>query len=185
MIRNFFKVMNETTSHFEGQEAGEKVVLLMRRHPFTIIYPAGFLALFGIVPIVAWLAFANEITSFGLNSLFIFVSSLWYLFLWLFLFYLFTLYSLNTVIVTDRRIIENEQHGFFHRKVSELHTNRVQDVSVRTHGILETFIGFGDIVVQTAASEREFVFHRIGNPEMVKDKIMQVVAAQHSKPPLN
>jgi uncharacterized membrane protein YdbT with pleckstrin-like domain len=85
------------------------------------------------------------------------------------------------VIITDRRIIENEQHGFFNRKISELHAYRVQDVSVHTNGIVETMLHFGDIVVQTAASEKQFVFHKIPNPEEVKDSIMKIVSTHQSK----
>jgi uncharacterized membrane protein YdbT with pleckstrin-like domain len=177
MIRRLFQIINDTESHFEGQETGEIVVLVLRRHKFTVLFPLGFQILFAFIPYVVWQYFSSQITDMGLSSLFFFGASLYYLLLWTHIFYVLTIYALNTVIVTDKRIIENEQHAFFSRKVSELHTNRVQDVSAHTHGFLETFIGFGDIVVQTAASEREFVFHRIGNPERVKDAIMKVVAA--------
>lgn len=177
MIRKLFQILNETESHFEGQQPGEIVVLVLRRHRFTIMYPLSFLCLFELIPILLWVYLSPQITAMGLVSVFSFASSLFYLLLWAYGFYLLTLYTLNTIVVTDRRIIENEQHAFFSRKVSELHTDRVQDVSAHTHGLLETFIGFGDIVVQTAASEREFVFHRIGDPERVKDAIMKVVEA--------
>lgn len=177
MIKRLFQIINDTESHFEGQEPGEIVVLVLRRHKFTVLFPLGFQILFALIPILVWQYLSPQIAAMGLSSLFFFGASLFYLLLWTHIFYMLTIYALNTVIVTDKRIIENEQHAFFSRKVSELHTNRVQDVSARTTGFLETFIGFGDIVVQTAASEREFVFHRIGNPERVKDSIMKVVAA--------
>jgi uncharacterized membrane protein YdbT with pleckstrin-like domain len=177
MIRRLFQIINDTESHFEGQETGEIVVLVLRRHKFTVLFPLGFQILFAFIPVLVWQYFSQQIVDNGFSSFFFFGISLYYLLLWTHVFYLLTIYALNTVIVTDKRIIENEQHAFFSRKVSELHTNRVQDVSARTTGLLETFVGFGDIVVQTAASEREFVFHRIGNPERVKDAIMKVVAA--------
>jgi predicted membrane protein len=182
MMRRLFQIINDTESHFEGQQTNEIVVLVLRRHKFTVLFPIGFILLFALIPVLVWQYLSSQITAMGLASLFFFAASLFYLLVWTHLFYLLTIYGLNTVIVTDKRIIENEQHAFFHRKVSELHTNRVQDVSARTHGFLETFIGFGDIVVQTAASEREFVFHRIGNPEQVKDAIMKVVAAHPTAP---
>lgn len=177
MIRRLFQIINDTESHFEGQQAGEIVVLVLRRHKFTVLFPLGFIFFFALIPILVWEYLSPSIEARGLTTLFFFASSLFYLLLWTHTFYTLTIYALNTVVVTDKRIIENEQHAFFNRKVSELHTNRVQDVSVRTHGFLETIIGFGDIVVQTAASEREFVFHKIGKPEEVKDAIMKVVAA--------
>jgi hypothetical protein len=185
MIKRILSVFTESTLGFEGQEPGETVVLLLRRHNFTIMFPVGFVILLGLVPVIAWLFLPIGYDLSALSHLFWFVLSMWYLFLWTLLFYFLTLYCLNTVIVTDRRIIESEQYAFFSRKVSELHTYRVQDVSAHTHGFIETLVGYGDISVQTAASEREFVFHKIPNPEKVKDEIMRVVAAHQTKVGLN
>ena len=181
MIKRLFSIFTESTQSFHGQETGEKVVLILRRHIFTVIVPLIVMAIAGLVPIILWEVLRAQIGFYKLVDLFLFISSLWYLLLWLSIFYFLTMYSLNTVIVTDRRIIENEQHAFFNRKVSELHTYRVQDVSAHTSGIIETFLNFGDIVVQTAASERQFVFHSISHPEEIKNIIMQVVAAHQSK----
>lgn len=180
MIGRLLQLFKQSAEHFEGQESGENVILLLRRHRFTVLLPVSFILLLALLPVVAWLALPTNFDFSSLSDLFWFGLSVWYLFLWGILFYFLTLYSLNTIIVTDRRIIESEQHAFFSRKVSELHTHRVQDVSAHTHGFIETLIGYGDIIVQTAASEREFVFHKIGNPERVKDEIMRVVAARHS-----
>ncbi|MBI2086957.1 MAG: PH domain-containing protein [Candidatus Zambryskibacteria bacterium] len=181
MIRRLFSIFRESTQSFHDQEAGEKVVLILRRHYFTILVPLILLGLAGFVPVVAWTIFEMQLRILGLTSLFFFVSSIWYLALWLSTFYFLTIYILNTVIVTDRRIIDNDQHGFFNREVSELHTYRVQDVSVHTNGIIETFLSFGDIVVQTAASEKQFVFHQIPEPERVKDIVMKIVSEHRSK----
>jgi membrane protein YdbS with pleckstrin-like domain len=180
MLNKLFSIFSESAKSFEGQETGEKVIMILRRHPFTIAIRLSLLALLAIVPIIVWPEFGGEIAARGFAELFWFGSSIWYMALWMLIFYALTMYALNTVIVTDKRIIENEQHGFFHREVSELHMYRVQDVSVKTHGVIETFLSFGDVAVQTAASETHFVFHKIPNPEEVKDKIMKVVLAHRS-----
>ena len=156
-------------------------MLLLRRHRFTILFPLSLFALGLLVPLVTWDLVGPSFETRGLSGVFYFASSIWYLIIWLGAFYYLTLYVLNTVIITDRRIIENEQHGFFNRKISELHAYRVQDVSVHTNGIVETMLHFGDIVVQTAASEKQFVFHKIPNPEEVKDSIMKIVSTHQSK----
>lgn len=181
MIDKLLNIFTESTLSFEGQQDGEIVVMILRRHRFTILAPLSFLSLAALFPPVLSEAFSEQFKALGVTEIFWFAASLWYLFLWLSIFYFITMYLLNTVIVTDRRIIESEQHGFFNRKISELHAYRVQDVSVHTHGFIETLLKFGDIVVQTAASEKQFVFHKIPNPEIVKDKIMEVVTAHQSK----
>lgn len=180
MIKNLLSLFKESSNSFDGQEKNERVHMLLRQHYFTVLFPLSFLFLFALVPIVAWLQFSEVISEGSWSSIFFFVSSIWYMFLWLSTFFILTLYSLKTVIITDRRIIENEQYGFFSRKVSELHAYRVQDVSVRTHGLIQTLLSFGDIAVQTAASEREFIFERIPHPEKVKDVIMKTVTNHRS-----
>lgn len=180
MIKKLLSIFKESGDSFQGQEAGEKVVLILRRHYFTIIYPLSFILVLALAPLAIQATFEAEIAEKNLGSFLSLASALWYLFLWTTAFYIITLYALNIVIVTDRRIIENEQHAFFHRKVSELHLYRVQDISVRTHGLVETLFAFGDLAVQSAASEREFIFHRIPHPERVKDAIMKHVNQHRS-----
>lgn len=180
MLNRLFSIFRESTQSFHGQEEGEEVILLLRSHSFIVLTPICLVILLGFVPITLWMTVFYHLR--GLYAeLFWFGTSLWFLILWAFLFYFATLYALNTVILTDRRLIDNVQEGFFKRRVSELNTYRVQDVTTDISGIIETFLNFGDIVVQTAASEREFVFRNIANPEEIKDKIMKVVIAHQSK----
>lgn len=180
MIEKLISLFQESAQSFEGQEAGETVLLIIRKHPITVLIPLFFVFLFLFVPPAVWLRFGNVLNEAGLRGFFCFLGSLWYLILWLLSFYLLTFYVLNTVIITDKRIIEREQHHFFKRKTSELHAYRVQDVSVHINGLIETIFSFGDIVVQTAASEREFIFHQIAHPEKVKDVIMRNVIVHRS-----
>lgn len=180
MLNRLLHLFKESQQSFHGQEEGEEVILLLRCHGFTIISPVCLIFMLGFVPPLLWVTVFYSNTGLA-AQLFWFMASLWYLILWAFLFYFTTLYALNTVILTDRRLIDNVQEGFFKRRVSELNTYRVQDVTTNINGVIETFLNFGDIVVQTAASEREFVFRNIANPEEIKDKIMKVVIAHQSK----
>ena len=180
MIKSFFSIFRESTNSFEGQESDEKVLLLLRQHPFTILIRVGLFCLVSLVPIVVGMAFREYLAANSGFDLFLFVSSLWYLVLWLTIFYALTMYTLNTVIITDHRIIESDQYGLFNRKISELHSYRIQDVTTHTNGLIETVLKFGNITVQTAGSEKQFVFHQIPRPDKVKDVIMQVATSRHS-----
>jgi uncharacterized membrane protein YdbT with pleckstrin-like domain len=83
------------------------------------------------------------------------------------------MYILDVWIVTDHRIIDSTQHGFFNRSISELHISRIQDISVKTDGFIQTLLKFGDLEVQTAGTENKFHFRQIPDPEGVKNKIME------------
>lgn len=180
MIKELISIFLESSNSFDGQEKGEPVLLLLRRHIFTILMPLILFLLAGLVPIVAWSFVSSYLSRPELLNVFIFVSSVYYLGLWLGIFYSLTLYVLDTVIITDHRVIDNDQRGLFYRNVSELHSHRIQDVSTRTNGVIETFLNFGDITVQTAGSEKQFVFHQIPEPNKVKDLIMQTATTRDS-----
>jgi uncharacterized membrane protein YdbT with pleckstrin-like domain len=176
---SIFDIFRHTEKSFEGQEAGERVILIVRKHPFTIYARLAVFLLLAIAPIIGGVKFYKLLTERELFEIFLFASSLWYMMLWLVIFYTLTMYTLNIVAVTDKRIIDSEQHSFFSRKVSELHISRIQDVSVRTTGFLQTVFHFGDLVVQTAAAEREFTFTEIPHPENIKNVIMRAAATKH------
>ena len=180
MIRSLFHIFHDSLNSFEGQAHSEKVLILIRKHPFFILLKIALVLLACLVPIIVGIYFWNYLGEQGWRAIFLFASSLWYLIFWLSIFYTLMIYTLNTIIVTDQRIIENQQKGFFNRKVSELYSQRIQDVTAHTKGLIETFLSFGNVVVQTAASEREFCFSQIPHPEIVKDVIMKIVSAKHS-----
>ncbi len=167
-----FSIFNETQNSFEGKENDEVVLLLVRRHPFYIILKFISIIILLIVPIMAMYIFYDFLQ---LNDLFvfsIFIYTFWCLLLWQVLFYQFTMYALDVWIVTNKRIIDSTQHGFFNRTVAELHLARVQDISVNVTGFFQTLLKFGDLEIQTAGTENKFDFLQIPYPNEVKDQIM-------------
>lgn len=82
-------------------------------------------------------------------------------------------YYLDVWILTDKRLIDVEQRGLFHRKVSSLDLRNIQDIKIETKGLIATFLKFGDIHVQTAGADREFVIREAYNPELVKRQLTE------------
>jgi uncharacterized membrane protein YdbT with pleckstrin-like domain len=175
-MNSFFSIFTKSTNSFDGEENGEKVVLLLRRHPFFILARLVFFAFLILLPMIVGALFSSFLYSNNILSFFFFASSLWYLFVWSGIFYSLTMYTLDVWIITDRRIIDSTQHGFFNRTISELHLTRIQDISVQTEGVVQTFLKFGNLQVQTAGSEERFKFSQIPNPEKVKDEIMKLAS---------
>lgn len=180
MIKNFLSLFKNSSNSFEGQENGEQVLLIVRQHPFIIIVRVGMMALTLLIPIAIGIEFGPYLSAHSWLNLFLFVSSIWYLFVWMSMFYTLTLYSLRTVIITNHRIIDNNQCEIFNRRTSALHSNRIQDVTSHTNGVIETFLKFGNVTVQTAASEKQFIFKRVPDPDEIKDLIMRTAGTIHS-----
>lgn len=180
IIKSLLSIFRNSLNSFEGQREGEKILLLLRRHRFIILTRMGFFLLGALVPIIVGQVFLNYLSANDFGSIFLFVSSVWYMWLWLGIFRALTIYSLSTVVITNERVIDSDQHSLFDRKIAELNNDRIQDVSIHTSGIIETLFRFGDVTVQTAASERQFVFHKIPRPNDVKDAIMKITASRNS-----
>ncbi len=84
-------------------------------------------------------------------------------------------YWLDVWIVTNERIINSEQHGLFNRIVSEVHLKQIQDITSEQIGLLGTFLTFGNVYIQTAASRERFLFKNIDNPDTIKIKIGELI----------
>ena len=158
--------------HFQGQHRGERVLLVLRRHPFVFILVAAAFVLFTLLPI-----FLRFLVPAGLSQslegtvwevLLSVALSLYYLFLWLFFAYAWVDYYLDLWIVTDERIVNIEQVGLFNRVISEQRLLRVQDATSEVKGLFPTFLDYGQVFVQTAGERERFVFEQVPHPDAVK-----------------
>jgi len=149
----------------------EHVIYEIRRHWYVLLIESFFLIIFFFVPWV--ILFGIDIVGASLNSqegsLLIFASAMWLLFTWLAFMVIWTNYYLDVWVVTNKRIVDIEQHSLFSRDLSEFRLDRIQDVTIEVKGLLPTLLHFGDIHVQTAGETREFIIRGIPNPYKVRD----------------
>ncbi len=166
-----FSFLTKSKYSFEGIKPYEKVVILLYRHWFIIfIGILGYIFL-ALIPPLVYIFFSVQIGNIGLTQIFDFLTAIYYLFWWLGLFYTITMYLLDTWVVTDHRVLDNEQHGFFNRTLSEMHLSRIQDMSVGVRGVIPTFLNYGNLEIQTAGTEPKFIFKQIPDPASVKNLI--------------
>lgn len=166
-------IFTSSKNSFEGQQSDENVVVLLRQHWFVLIGALfAFLILF-VIPFAAYAFLGQYINGLGLNSLFWFLVSIYIIFCWLGFFYKIMIYLLDTWIVTDHRIVNSRQVGFFNREIAEMRISRVQDISTSLNSPISTFLNFGDLEVQSAGTETKFLFKNLPNPNHAKEIIMQ------------
>lgn len=79
---------------------------------------------------------------------------LYFMGLFLFLFIFWVNYYLDVWIITTQRLIDIEQKNLFSREIAEMRLSRIENVSVNVRGFIQTMLGFGDIVVETAGVSR-------------------------------
>ena len=109
---------------------------------------------------------------FNVPALIHFAVAIYYLIIIAFLFFAWMDYYLDLWIITNKRIIDIDQRGFFSREIAEIPLDRVQDVTLDVIGIIQTILRFGTIRIQTAG-EQPFMIDDIPDLQGVKDLILQ------------
>lgn len=162
-----------------GATQDEKAVLVLRRHWLVLLSLIVTVSILLTLPAAAIFFLHYLIPDFFQEPLrltfFVLAASIFFLYAWLFLFQNFIDYHLDTWIVTNRRIINIEQHGIFARTVSELNLQRVQDVTAEIHGFFHTMLDYGYVYIQTAGEQQRFQFEEIPHPNKVAKIISSLV----------
>lgn len=156
------KKNDEQQLDFEGQREGEELLFVFRRH--MIAMRKGFYMLlipFAIsaIPPLIWQTqlelFLLPIGGLVLGGiLFAYQYIMWY----------FTVY-----IVTNERIRQVTQKGFFGKDVVELNLSKIQNISYNVPGLSGEMFGFGTIVIQTIVGD--LIIHKVEHPEQIYNKL--------------
>ena len=157
---------------FKGQLPGETTVLIVRKHWITLALPLFLVFIIALIPLVVYPFITLTSWYNNFSDLYWFLSSAFWLFLWNLFFFNLMIYSLNTLVVTNKRVIETKQLGFFKYSASEFQKDKIQDVSVKITGILASLLNFGDLEIQTAGTENKFNFTNFPDPEKIKQIIL-------------
>lgn len=147
-------------------DKGEEMIAVVRRHPLTMA--GSFIFLVPIILIdfffLTWL-FAQGWWGIMIFSLVIFVC--FYFFLKTYI-----IWSKNKFVITNMRVIDIDQHGFFHKVVSECNYDKIQDVSYSIKGLFSTIFHFGNIQIQTAGNTANLELRYLKNPEKIQELII-------------
>ncbi|MBY0111121.1 PH domain-containing protein [Patescibacteria group bacterium] len=172
-------------------QPGEHILASIRKH--WLVYVGGAIpyAVFAYLPVIVIELFArNDLLSQSGAAVYVsyenpwilFVLGIWWLFVWMAAFSDFMRYFLDVWIITNKRIIDVEQHDFFSREVTSLFLDRVEDVTMDVTGFFHTLFGFGTITAQSAGATEKITLPGIGNPKHVRDLLMEQVHKFENRP---
>lgn len=144
---------------------------------------------FGLIPLVLyWLAKAADVQTFYsifnhplIFPVIVLVLSIYYLFIWLFLYNQFIDYYLDVWVVTNKRVINIEQENLFARTISIKELYKLQDVTSEVEGIFPTFLKYGNVYIQTAGEKERFVFEQVPNASKIAERVIELVQKEKSK----
>jgi hypothetical protein len=95
---------------------------------------------------------------------------------------IFILWYYNAFIITNRRVIDVDQRGFFERIVSEADFSEVKDVSHRRKGVWQTIFRYGDIRIKISDTDIGLGIKNIRAPEEIQQLISDLLHPMRRKP---
>lgn len=162
---------------------GEKVINVVHRDAFVAVKRVLFFILLLALPLALVLMLRNLFPSLldiiWVWPLLLVLASAYLFFVWLLFFFSLLDYFLDVWVITDNRIINIRQDGFFSRSISEVRLDKVQDISSQTHGFVETLLGFGNVIVQTASEKNALFFEEVSHPEKIRDILVKLIDKKH------
>ena len=158
---------------FEGQHEDEDVLFVFRRHMVTMRWGLVYLMLSllaGMIPVaikpdilqLLWITLAGFIIGM---IIFFFYWMSWYF---------------SVFIVTNMRIIQITQKGFFHRTIVDLGLDRILSVNYEVAGLEATMLGFGTISIQTFVGD--LLIEKVGHPAVIYERITGILKKLNIKP---
>lgn len=174
-MKNIFSIFNVSTNSFEGKRDDEVVLLCMHRHWFSLLGTFTYAFFGALLPFILIALFGSLIAQYHLSKIVVFLFTSYYMVVWYMLGYSLTMYVMDIWIVTNQRIIDSTQQGFFNRTISEINLGNIQDTSIVVSGLIPTTMNFGDVEVQSAGEVVHFRFRQVPNPLHVKDVISKAM----------
>lgn len=169
-------VQNPVGLHFETQEETEEIVLLLRRHPVTnfpwivlavvmLITPALFIPLYNFLnpfPNIPW-------------SYHLVLALFWYILTFSIVLVNYLHWYFNVYIVTNERIVDVDFVNMVYRQLASMRIAKVQDVTYKVNGVIRSIFDYGDVLIQSAGTEENFIFEAVPQPQQVVKKIEELI----------
>ena len=153
---------------FHGQREGEVVKIVVKNHPFILFVPGLKSIFFLLLGISTMLMISNEATGLVLVvciavAMGIFARAYYD-------------FSQSVLIITDQRLINVGQEGFWKRDITETSLDKIQDVSSHTNGMSRVMLKYGDLIIRTAGATQggEIKVKSIPNPYEVQQRIAKL-----------
>jgi len=161
--------------YFADQFDDEEVLLVFRKHPVVMRKGLIFSSLALLVGPVYTLALTFLHASNPPTVSFFFVSFVISLVISIMVFFPSWLsWYFSVFIVTDQRLIQITQKGFFSREVNDLTLNNIQNVNYKVEGFQAALFGFGTVTIETLSGGKPIKLRYIHGPAEFAQSVSQV-----------
>jgi hypothetical protein len=157
---------NKQPLEFEGQHEDEQLLFTFRNHIIAMRKGFYFLLIPFVISSIPALVWPGELQWLwaALGGLLLGMA----LFAYHWMGWYFSVY-----IVTDQRLRQVTQRGFFGKSVIDLGISKIQNISYNVPGFSAAVFGFGTIVVQTYVGD--LVLDKIEHPSKTYEKLQSAI----------
>lgn len=160
---------------------GENELKTIHKHPISFLNEFIAIIIFIAMPIVFAIVlifipkeFTDYFFSGDTNIGIMFLATTWLLFAWMYAWWKFTDHFLDVVVITNRRIFEVKQNGFFNREVTSFSFDKIQNIRVTQSGILASILNYGSMLIETAGETENLDLTDIPDPSSLKKFISEL-----------
>lgn len=158
----------------------EKIIIYVHPHWIHLLSAFGLFIIMSAIPVIIYLVSQSIFTALLENPIgyvvLILLLGIYYLAVLLITFNSILDRLLDVCAVTNYRIIAIEQKGLFNRTFAEHLIERIQDVNSVKKGMLETFLNYGNVEIQTAGEEEHFILFDVRDPERIVQTINDLLS---------
>jgi signal transduction histidine kinase len=151
----------------------EQVLLVVHKHWASLVLDAFLVAFPGALIVIILLISRAQVSEADIaaHSVLTLLVPVSFLIIWIVLCIVWTMYYLDALIVTDRRIFYAEQQSLVGRNIVEWNIEGVR-VGVRVSGMFQSFFNYGTLIVESPGQEAGAI-PAIPDPERVSAVILK------------
>lgn len=145
---------------------GEEIMLLLRRHWFQL-YPRLGLMVFAAFtpPAFVLVLVARTVGLDGVPGMIAWsASGLWVAYWMGRMYFTWYRYEHDLWVITNQRVVDSYKKHWFSHRMASADLVDVEDISASREGVLATWLNFGDLRLQTAGQEANFILSGIPQP---------------------
>lgn len=147
---------------------GEELHAMIRKHWIVLTVP--------LVKAVISTAIALLVARYFLRTEWLsLIWILWMLVTLSYILYRIFLWYLDSFIITSHRVIDIDQTGLFHRQVSETPIDRIQDITYRIAGPMQTLFNVGTVMVQTGGATDTIEMSYVSQPQHMQEYLFDLL----------
>jgi len=167
---------------FPGQRESEKVLLVIHKHWWTLLYPMGkglLVFFFSLLLPLWWQTFGAFL--FGSRAL-VFVYLAWLVFWVSYVVYQYLVWQADRTIVTTERLVDFQVKGLAHKQMREVALDQINEITYVIRGWGATLFRFGEVIVRSVIGELTLDF--TPSPDKIQSRLTALVEEATKNPPV-